>query len=234
MDWDSHASSLSPVNLELSFLPAPCFWIICGFVSLQIDDQRRTHNYDEFICTFISMLAQEGELCSWGRGFGFSWGSCTECDGAAAESLGCSPCLGHLCFLLPVYSPRRCLLMAFEREVQGCPLAWVIPALQVCVCSSCRHAGQPCGAEHLRAPAAGSQHRPPAQAEEAGPPETLPPLQSQAPVAREPGLRNSRCPLWLWALALGSVLPFAQGRGTTHPQPRWNLKTKGSWVCLCA
>lgn len=27
----------------------------------QIDDQRRTHNYDEFICTFISMLAQEGE-----------------------------------------------------------------------------------------------------------------------------------------------------------------------------
>lgn len=26
----------------------------------QIDDQRRTHNYDEFICTFISMLAQEG------------------------------------------------------------------------------------------------------------------------------------------------------------------------------
>lgn len=27
----------------------------------QIDDQRRTHNYDEFICTFISMLAQEGK-----------------------------------------------------------------------------------------------------------------------------------------------------------------------------
>ncbi|XP_070594785.1 ubiquitin carboxyl-terminal hydrolase BAP1 isoform X2 [Erythrolamprus reginae] len=26
----------------------------------KIDDQRRTHNYDEFICTFISMLAQEG------------------------------------------------------------------------------------------------------------------------------------------------------------------------------
>uniref|UniRef100_A0A673ZW48 Ubiquitin carboxyl-terminal hydrolase n=1 Tax=Salmo trutta TaxID=8032 RepID=A0A673ZW48_SALTR len=30
----------------------------------QIDDQRRTHNYDEFICTFISMLAQEGMLAS--------------------------------------------------------------------------------------------------------------------------------------------------------------------------
>ena len=30
----------------------------------QVDDQRRTHNYDEFICTFISMLAQEGEPCS--------------------------------------------------------------------------------------------------------------------------------------------------------------------------
>ncbi|KAH0630031.1 hypothetical protein JD844_012594, partial [Phrynosoma platyrhinos] len=28
----------------------------------KIDDQRRTHNYDEFICTFISMLAQEGEM----------------------------------------------------------------------------------------------------------------------------------------------------------------------------
>ncbi|KAJ8257530.1 hypothetical protein GJAV_G00186580 [Gymnothorax javanicus] len=32
--------------------------------SIQIDDQRRTHNYDEFICTFISMLAQEGMLAS--------------------------------------------------------------------------------------------------------------------------------------------------------------------------
>ncbi|XP_032892692.1 ubiquitin carboxyl-terminal hydrolase BAP1 isoform X2 [Amblyraja radiata] len=30
----------------------------------KIDDQRRTHNYDEFICTFISMLSQEGMLAS--------------------------------------------------------------------------------------------------------------------------------------------------------------------------
>lgn len=30
----------------------------------KIDDQRRTHNYDEFICTFISMLAQEGMLAT--------------------------------------------------------------------------------------------------------------------------------------------------------------------------
>uniref|UniRef100_UPI00358F4B20 ubiquitin carboxyl-terminal hydrolase BAP1 isoform X2 n=1 Tax=Myxine glutinosa TaxID=7769 RepID=UPI00358F4B20 len=30
----------------------------------KIDDQRRTHNYDEFICTFISMLAQQGMLSS--------------------------------------------------------------------------------------------------------------------------------------------------------------------------
>ena len=30
----------------------------------QIDDQRRTNNYDEFICTFISMLAQEGMLAN--------------------------------------------------------------------------------------------------------------------------------------------------------------------------
>ncbi|XP_006252669.1 ubiquitin carboxyl-terminal hydrolase BAP1 isoform X2 [Rattus norvegicus] len=32
--------------------------------SPKIDDQRRTHNYDEFICTFISMLAQEGMLAN--------------------------------------------------------------------------------------------------------------------------------------------------------------------------
>ncbi|KAK2101334.1 hypothetical protein P7K49_019000 [Saguinus oedipus] len=30
----------------------------------ETDDQRRTHNYDESICTFISMLAQEGMLAS--------------------------------------------------------------------------------------------------------------------------------------------------------------------------
>lgn len=35
--------------------------IVMVFVLPQIDDQRRTHNYDEFICTFISMLAQEGK-----------------------------------------------------------------------------------------------------------------------------------------------------------------------------
>lgn len=29
---------------------------------LQVDDCRRTHNYDEFICTFLSMLAQQGIL----------------------------------------------------------------------------------------------------------------------------------------------------------------------------
>ncbi|XP_060079154.1 ubiquitin carboxyl-terminal hydrolase BAP1-like [Ylistrum balloti] len=28
----------------------------------QIDDCRRTHNYDQFICTFLSMLAKEGHL----------------------------------------------------------------------------------------------------------------------------------------------------------------------------
>ncbi|KAG7207770.1 hypothetical protein KM043_009379 [Ampulex compressa] len=28
----------------------------------KIDDCRRTHNYDEFICTFLSMLAQQGKL----------------------------------------------------------------------------------------------------------------------------------------------------------------------------
>ncbi|XP_049769281.1 ubiquitin carboxyl-terminal hydrolase calypso isoform X2 [Schistocerca cancellata] len=28
----------------------------------KVDDCRRTHNYDEFICTFLSMLAQQGQL----------------------------------------------------------------------------------------------------------------------------------------------------------------------------
>lgn len=28
----------------------------------QVDDCRRTHNYDEFICTFLSMLAHQGSL----------------------------------------------------------------------------------------------------------------------------------------------------------------------------
>lgn len=31
---------------------------------LQIDDCRRTHNYDEFICTFLSMLAEQGKLAN--------------------------------------------------------------------------------------------------------------------------------------------------------------------------
>jgi ubiquitin carboxyl-terminal hydrolase BAP1 len=29
---------------------------------LQIDDSRRTHTYDQFICTFLSMLAEQGHL----------------------------------------------------------------------------------------------------------------------------------------------------------------------------
>lgn len=28
----------------------------------KVDDCRRTHNYDEFICTFLSMLAHQGAL----------------------------------------------------------------------------------------------------------------------------------------------------------------------------
>ena len=30
----------------------------------QIDDCRRTHNYDAFICTFLSMLAEQDQLAS--------------------------------------------------------------------------------------------------------------------------------------------------------------------------
>jgi Ubiquitin carboxyl-terminal hydrolases len=30
--------------------------------AFQVDDCRRTHNYDEFICTFLTMLAHEGKL----------------------------------------------------------------------------------------------------------------------------------------------------------------------------
>ncbi len=31
-------------------------------MSFQVDDCRRTHNYDQFICTFLSMLAEQGHL----------------------------------------------------------------------------------------------------------------------------------------------------------------------------
>lgn len=31
-------------------------------VCVQVDDCRRTHNYDQFICTFLSMLAEQGQL----------------------------------------------------------------------------------------------------------------------------------------------------------------------------
>jgi hypothetical protein len=31
-------------------------------IVIQVDDCRRTHNYDEFICTFLTMLAQQGKL----------------------------------------------------------------------------------------------------------------------------------------------------------------------------
>ena len=31
-------------------------------VLLQIDACRRTHNYDQFICTFLSMLAEQGHV----------------------------------------------------------------------------------------------------------------------------------------------------------------------------
>lgn len=31
-------------------------------IKFKIDDSRRTHNYDQFICTFLSMLAHEGVL----------------------------------------------------------------------------------------------------------------------------------------------------------------------------
>lgn len=30
----------------------------------RVDDSRRTHNYDEFICTFLSMLAEQGTLAA--------------------------------------------------------------------------------------------------------------------------------------------------------------------------
>ena len=33
-------------------------------ISFQIDDCRRTHCYDQFICTFLSMLAEQGHLAN--------------------------------------------------------------------------------------------------------------------------------------------------------------------------
>lgn len=35
-----------------------------SFLLIKVDDGRRTHNYDEFICTFLSMLAEQGTLAS--------------------------------------------------------------------------------------------------------------------------------------------------------------------------
>ncbi|KAK1800054.1 hypothetical protein P4O66_006552, partial [Electrophorus voltai] len=49
---------------SLCDLHAPCRTEAQKLMMKGIDDQRRTHNYDEFICTFISMLAQEGMLAS--------------------------------------------------------------------------------------------------------------------------------------------------------------------------
>ena len=34
------------------------------YIFFQIDDCRRKHNYDEFICTFLSMLAKDGHLAN--------------------------------------------------------------------------------------------------------------------------------------------------------------------------
>ena len=40
-------------------------WSLIFFsLAAQIDDSRRTHNYDDFICTFLSMLAEQGTLTS--------------------------------------------------------------------------------------------------------------------------------------------------------------------------
>jgi len=36
--------------------------LTCGLLYMQVDDCRRTHNYDQFICTFLSMLAEQGQL----------------------------------------------------------------------------------------------------------------------------------------------------------------------------
>lgn len=118
----------------------------------KIDDQRRTHNYDEFICTFISMLAQEGK-----------W-------------LGCCS--------FP-QSQIWCNNHSFYVSLFNCKLAGFITCLSVLY----RHVGQSRRAKHFCSPSAGSEHRPPAQTEEAWPQETLPTLQSQeAVIANNPNL----------------------------------------------
>ena len=32
------------------------------YLIFQIDDCRRIHNYDQYLCTFLSMLAEQGHL----------------------------------------------------------------------------------------------------------------------------------------------------------------------------
>ena len=40
-----------------------CLFIYCCYsISLQIDHSRRTHDYDPFIRTFLTMLAEQGHL----------------------------------------------------------------------------------------------------------------------------------------------------------------------------
>lgn len=49
----------------MSFIKFQCLYQFDYLVHMQVDDCRRTHNYDEFICTFISMLAQRGILAHY-------------------------------------------------------------------------------------------------------------------------------------------------------------------------
>lgn len=37
-------------------------YMCCILFIFQIDNCRRTHNYDQFLCTFLSMLAEQGHL----------------------------------------------------------------------------------------------------------------------------------------------------------------------------
>uniref|UniRef100_A0A8B9C951 ubiquitinyl hydrolase 1 n=1 Tax=Anser brachyrhynchus TaxID=132585 RepID=A0A8B9C951_9AVES len=185
----------------------------------KIDDQRRTHNYDEFICTFISMLAQEGEMWKQSVGFGFSLGPLgTELQGAPwalGERERCA-----LVSAMPAPSPVR----------GGCLQHFVTAPLLPLSLQACWQV-----LWSRTSPSAGGRESASAVSTSRGSPTA-----GNAPVHIKPsvsslGVKTVRnWPLGLWAVALGCILPFARGRGTPVRSPwlRWSLGTNRNWVFL--
>lgn len=48
--------------LSLTISPLEHIILFYHLFVLQVDDSRRTHNYDQFIITFLAMLAEQGKM----------------------------------------------------------------------------------------------------------------------------------------------------------------------------